>query len=88
MQSEQVLIAAWMQENGGARRFESGVSSGFYFAFDYLKTRGIQLQMQQGRYYLSRDGRKWTLLKRGELQKLLDSERAAEGLPPLRRAAS
>lgn len=86
MQIEQALIANWMQQNGGARRFEKGVSSGYYFAFDYLKTRGIDLQIKSGRFYAKRAGSKWMRLKHGELHKLVDSERVAEGLPPLRRA--
>lgn len=86
MQIEQALIATWLQQNGGARRFEKGVSSGYYFAFDYLKTRGIDLQIRNGRFYISRDGSKWMRLKHSELQKLVDSERVSEGLPPLRRA--
>ena len=86
MQVEQALIANWMQQNGGARRFEKGVSSGYHFAFDYLKTRGIDLQIKSGRFYVSRNGDTWMRLKHGELQKLVDSERVAEGLPPLRRA--
>jgi hypothetical protein len=54
MKPETTLINDWIENNGGARRFERGTSSNFNFIQYYLLGHGIEVIRWRGRYRITK----------------------------------
>ncbi len=84
MKTETILIADWLEKNGGARRYEAGFSSTFLSIQNFLQSRGITVTCFRRRYKISSGKGRPKISTWDEVLRMLDDIRTAEGLEPLR----
>lgn len=79
------MVAAWLEKNGGARRFEDGASSSITSIKWFLQDHGYALDVWKNRPRLGKAGAARRVTTWEKVHKLVDKLRIAEGREPFRR---
>lgn len=81
--SDQSIIDAWLEKNGGARRFERGVSGDAQAIQRYLDSKGIQVGFYRGTWRIRNASGRWKPVKWAGVLEFADAARRADGLEPI-----
>lgn len=84
MSALSILIASWLEKNGGARRFEQGFNASFNAMQNYLASKGIMVVRYRMHYRISKPRGRHKLTDWNGVAALVDELRVSEGLEPLR----